>query len=302
MPRGKNYLNNGKGMHLQAAKGEKNNMKMCEYGAGCTRPDCIYRHDGTSGKKSDGVCVLFLAGKCSFKNKGCRKRHPPPEEVKRLKARYRKIKCRHGDDCFTDSCLYLHPRDVKDSEDPVAFIDPRDFPSLMGKGTSAAAPAPIKPVPNSAWNSAPVGIQGGGAKNESNGANAVQQQQQRNAESPFRGHKEVPGAPPPTPVSPSPVQEQVNMEMPLQQQAWDAYPAPMMMPPMPTYHEQQQLQQDYHGNMIIDPNTGYPIDPAYFQQAMMYYQQFGGGPQYGMPMEATHFNAEAKEFIPGSSR
>ena len=94
------------------------------------------------------------------------------------------------------------------------------------------------------------------------------------------------------------------MEMPPQQQAWGAYPAPMMMPPMPMY-QQQQPQQEYYGNLMIDPNTGYPIDPVYFhQQAMMHHQQYGGGgPQYGMPMptEATHFNAEAKEFIPGSS-
>ena len=150
-------------------------MKMCEYGTGCTREGCIYRHDDTGEKKSDGVCVLFLAGKCSFKAKGCRKRHPPPEEVKRLKARYQKIKCRHGDDCFTEGCLYFHPRDGQNSDDPVAFIDPRDFPSLMGNGPSSSTPAQIKPVPNSAWNSAPVGIQNGNTKNGMSGTAVGQQ-------------------------------------------------------------------------------------------------------------------------------
>ena len=283
-------------------------MKMCEYGAGCNRPGCIYRHDdngGENSKKSDGVCVLFLAGKCSYKAKGCRKRHPPPEEVKRLKAKYQKIKCRHGDECFTDGCLYLHPRDLKDQDDPVAFIDPRDFPTLMGNGPSSTAAAPvIKPVPNSAWNSAPVGIQNGTGTNEKNGTSAPHMQRQQHAKSPAGDQKEVPGPPPPTPVSPPSNQEQVHMEMPPpQQQVWGsgAYPAPMMMPPMPVFPQQQQ--QEYYGNMMVDPNTGYPIDPAYFHQAMMYHQQQFGGVQYGIPvpMEATHFNAEAKEFIPGSS-
>ncbi|KAL3911832.1 MAG: hypothetical protein SGILL_007129 [Bacillariaceae sp.] len=295
MARGKNYLNNGKGLHLQGGKGT-GNMKMCEYGSGCTRPGCIYRHDDTGGgennKKGDGVCVLFLAGKCSFKAKGCRKRHPPPEEVKRLKARYHKIKCRHGDDCFTDSCLYLHPRDVKDQDDPVAFMDPRDFPSLMGNGPSTA---PVKPVPNSAWNSAPVGVNNGKP-----GTGAKERPQ--NAKSPTRDQQDVPRPPPPTPVSPPQNQEQISVEMPPpQQQLWGAYQAPpMMMPPMPAHPQQQQ---QYYGNMIVDPNTGYPIDPAYFHQAMMYQQQQQFAPLVGvpMPMEATHFNAEAKEFIPGSS-
>jgi hypothetical protein len=83
----------------------------------------------------------------------------------------------------------------------------------------------------------------------------------------------------------------------------------MMMPPPP---------QQYYGGPVppqqfIDPNTGYPIDPAYFEQqqyhAAMMYQAHPGMPYpathygipMGMPFEATHFNAEAKEFVPGGS-
>ena len=45
MPRGKNYVNQGKGMALQASTkrgGQK--MIVCQYGTGCNRPDCIYEH------------------------------------------------------------------------------------------------------------------------------------------------------------------------------------------------------------------------------------------------------------------
>jgi len=60
---------------------------------------------------------------------------------------------------------------------------------------------------------------------------------------------------------------------------------------------------------MVDPATGYPIDPAYFEAGhpgMMYPQHHLGGvpPPFGvtmgMPM-GTPFNAEAKEFVPGGS-
>jgi hypothetical protein len=173
-------------------------------------------------------------------------------------------------------------------DDPVAFIDPRDFPSLMGNASGPSTA--VKPVPNSAWNSAPVGIHNNSASNGTTGGAAFT----AGADKP----KWVPRPPPPTPNSPPQDQEQVNMEAPPPQQAWNGYSSggPMMMPPMPPVQQQQ-----YYGGpqMMVDPNTGYPIDPAYFQ-AMMYHQYT---PPYGMhmPMESSYFNAEAKEFIPGSS-
>jgi len=60
----------------------------------------------------------------------------------------------------------------------------------------------------------------------------------------------------------------------------------------------------------IDPNTGYPMDPSvyYSTQHVFYFHQqqytapinpiFASGEQT-VPYIRTHFNAEAKEFIPG---
>ena len=182
MPRGKNYVNGNRGVHLQSSRGGSSNMNMCEYGEACQRSDCIYRHpqdeqndnnnddggrsgggSGSSGGRSGGsgggggnnsnrrpsnnnnkyhgggsgsggssdLCIPFLAGKCTF-TKGCRKRHPSKEDLPRLLARYKQIRCRFGDDCYTDGCLFSHPKEIsshKKSLEP-AFIEPHDFPPL----------------------------------------------------------------------------------------------------------------------------------------------------------------------------
>jgi len=67
MPRGKNYVNNNRGVFLQASKKNKlkQSMRQCEYGSACNRPDCIYRHDFVE-EKSNEVCLQFLAGICAF--------------------------------------------------------------------------------------------------------------------------------------------------------------------------------------------------------------------------------------------
>lgn len=150
MPRGKNYVNNNKGVSLQANSKASGKMQLCEYGAGCTRPDCIYRHEGIA-KKAE-VCLPFLAGKCTFKDNGCRKRHPKPDEKKRLIAKYKRTRCRFGDECYTEGCLYLHPRD--NNGDEPNYIEPNDiaFPPLNGAATANVP----KPVPNSAWKAAPL--------------------------------------------------------------------------------------------------------------------------------------------------
>jgi hypothetical protein len=149
MARGKNYVNNNKGVALQANPKAKANMQQCEYGAGCNRPDCIYRHDGTA--KKEDVCLPFLAGKCTFKENGCRKRHPAKDEKARLVAKYKRTRCRHGDECFTDGCLYLHPREMEREPN---FVEPLSeaFPPL-NLATASNLP---KPVSNSAWKVAPL--------------------------------------------------------------------------------------------------------------------------------------------------
>ena len=124
MPRGKNYVNQGKGVSLQApTKKGGSQMIVCQYGTGCNRPDCIYRHpygkDGDKGRssatnnshQSREPCMAYLAGLCTFSASGCRKRHPPPVECERLVARYSKVKCRFGESCLTKGCLYMHPGD-----------------------------------------------------------------------------------------------------------------------------------------------------------------------------------------------
>jgi hypothetical protein len=310
MARGKNYVNGNRGVHLESKNGSSNNgnnngsqMKQCEYGKGCTRPDCIYRHDentnGANNKdKEPQVCVLFLAGKCSFKDKGCRKRHPSKDECARLLAKYKRIRCRFGDECYTDSCLFLHPRDMKD-QDPVSFIEPHHFPPLGNKGGQNNNGA--KPIPNSAWNSVPPN------NNYSEKADpSYQQGQQQQQQLPRQqGQQQQPN------------HAADGQQHPVPQAGW-GYPPnnhPMMMPPPP---------HGYYGGppppgTMIDPNTGYPvqIDPAYFEAAaaaaghnMMYLHHPGmlpppmpyGVPMVGggvVPMGVVPFNAEAKEFVPG---
>lgn len=157
MPRGKNYVNNNKGVVVQSHKKKSPSMEACSYGAGCQRKDCIYRHDLDlpESKKSNDPCLSFLAGTCAFTAATCRKRHPPKAEVDRLLAKYSKVKCRFGDDCKTVNCLHMHPRDQQKT-DPVAFLEQSAFPPLLyaNKNTPVARD-PVIP-PGSAWRAAPV--------------------------------------------------------------------------------------------------------------------------------------------------
>jgi hypothetical protein len=246
MPRGKNYVNNNKGVTLQANVKTASKMQLCEYGAGCTRPDCIYRHEGVA-KKAE-VCLPFLAGKCTFKDNGCRKRHPKPDEKKRLLAKYSRTRCRFGDECYTEGCLYLHPRDDKSGNEP-NYIEPHHvaFPPLNG---AAAASVP-KPAPNSAWKAAPL------------------------------------VAPPSAQSQPVPVEYQ-------------APPVPMV-PTSP--HPMEAGPEGAWNQMQVPMYAPYYAPPPYFDPSaqghpMAYYG--GSMPPHGMP-HGTNFNAEAKEFVPGSS-
>jgi hypothetical protein len=124
MPRGKNYVNNNRGVFLQAKKGVKVSEK-CFYGAGCTRPDCIYQHDksdkASQQPKSTEPCMAYLAGICSFEAATCRKRHPRSQaECDDLISHYQRIPCRFGSECKTKGCLFKHPQDVVEQDYYVA--------------------------------------------------------------------------------------------------------------------------------------------------------------------------------------
>jgi len=134
-------------------------MEPCFYGAGCTRPGCIYRHDTASGdspaKKPSSLepCMPFLAGLCAFPASGCRHRHPGNAEAERLIAKYKRIKCRHGEHCKTRGCLYVHPNDPEAKQLGREEPSHLEFPPLPTN-----PPAPTQPAlaPNSAWRVAPV--------------------------------------------------------------------------------------------------------------------------------------------------
>ncbi|GKZ00383.1 hypothetical protein MPSEU_000991300 [Mayamaea pseudoterrestris] len=172
MPRGKNYVNNNRGLAMQRHK--KENGVKCLYGSGCTRPDCKFSHppkgEGASTaepkQKSNEPCMPYLAGLCTFTAHGCYKRHPPKDEVDVLIVKYRQVLCRFGESCKTNGCLLVHPGDeefdelqrIKQQRIPVAPIVSKNssaFPVLAANGhgnIQAAAP----PLPkNSAWKPSP---------------------------------------------------------------------------------------------------------------------------------------------------
>jgi len=123
-------------------------MEQCFYGANCNRKECIYRHDGPPppknghGRRSMDPCMPFLAGQCSFTDQTCRKHHPDKAEADRLIAKYKTMKCRHGDTCKTKGCLYIHPRD-KTTRQKQQEDDKAEFPPLPSN--------PKAVVTNSTW-------------------------------------------------------------------------------------------------------------------------------------------------------
>jgi hypothetical protein len=95
-------------------------MEACFFGAACSRPNCIYRHDipapgSAAAKKSNEPCMAHLAGQCSFTSGTCRNRHVGQQEADTLRAKFAAIRCRHGTKCQTAGCLYIHPGDESDA-------------------------------------------------------------------------------------------------------------------------------------------------------------------------------------------
>lgn len=147
MPRGKNYVNNNRGVSVQNSKKKgAPSMEQCFYAKGCTRDNCFYRHDGPAvggGEKSTEPCMPFLAGLCTFSAGGCRKRHPNKAEAERLADKYTQMKCRYGSHCKTNGCLYIHG----DDDGKGKLSGSAAFPPLAG---SSAAPRVHMP-PAGAW-------------------------------------------------------------------------------------------------------------------------------------------------------
>lgn len=164
---GKNYVNKNRGVYLQASNGKKKSaavMEACFFGAGCTRPGCIYRHDRAALQQtpqSDEPCMAYLAGYCAFNARSCRKRHPPPAEAERLQRKYAQIRCRYGTQCQTEGCLYRHEA----LTEPVSLVDWVAQPSAAA---AAAATQPLTPpvattapIPGTSWRPTPPPSTGG---------------------------------------------------------------------------------------------------------------------------------------------
>ena len=91
-------------------------MPVCAYGAACTRPGCVYRHPSAAtapkaserGASDAPVCAAFVGGRCAF-GEQCRNRHPPPDEVARIRDRSARAPCRYGARCLNRDCLFAHP-------------------------------------------------------------------------------------------------------------------------------------------------------------------------------------------------
>jgi hypothetical protein len=289
MPRGKNVVNNKSGTSPQDDQPKQK-----------------------SGKND--VCIPFLAGKCTFE-KDCRKRHPSKAELPRLLARYKKTRCRFGDECFTEGCLFSHPREEK--RHGAAFISPLNFPPLSNTSASVSGSSQDShqkqvPIADSAWNKNPPNVTPDPTANRvspSPSAHQLEDGSQQDAES--NQHDQVPVQQPPTawgyPNGPT----SMIINGPPQ-------PPPMPIPPPQGYFTGLPLQPippmmlpPNMGAPFIDPNMAYPIDPAaasyYHEQQQYFYQQQMGAPYPLMTADGIQgpmgspFNAEAKEFVPGMS-
>jgi len=84
MPKQRNTTFQG----LRLKKNSKNvRMPLCQYGSGCRRKGCIYRHPektrslSSEIQKDPRTCKFFLMGQCTFGN-GCRYTHPKDAQPK----------------------------------------------------------------------------------------------------------------------------------------------------------------------------------------------------------------------------
>jgi len=122
---------------------------MCTYGAGCTRPNCIYRHPPKGVvPKTETICVAYLAGFCQFGER-CTNIHPPDEEAETLRTKYARKVCEWGVECRNKLCLYQHPQ--RDDEDQVVdmLTRVRLHPGSDSPGKEGVAGMPS--LPGGVW-------------------------------------------------------------------------------------------------------------------------------------------------------
>ena len=190
MPRGKNYVNNNRGVFLQGSlKTNKKApvMETCFYGAACTRKDCIYRHDKDNNNnnnsknpkaktkssssdqqqqnsnRSTEPCMAFLAGVCNLPGETCRKRHPSSQQERdNLIAHFARIPCRYGSHCKTNSCLYRHD-ELESNINPIAPPPPVGvvvYPIASGGLPLSSSAWQPSPPPQSAMANMPMATTG----------------------------------------------------------------------------------------------------------------------------------------------
>mmetsp|Transcript_11068 Transcript_11068/g.26312 ORF Transcript_11068/g.26312 Transcript_11068/m.26312 type:complete len:347 (+) Transcript_11068:156-1196(+) len=332
MARGKNYVNNNRGVALQKSHGGRSSksqdMQPCKYGAGCQRKDCIYRHPAPAPASSSsassaaaattgggGVCMAYLAGTCTFGRKGCNKRHPSTqEECNKLRARYKAMNCRFGNDCHTEGCLYKHPNDENDGGgDGVAFIGPSNFPPLSSSGAGSAttndgggSPRPQTSSSVSAWSSAPVGVfkHATGAftvaRNPQDYQKRQELQQQMQQQQLPRQHGGF--------VDVVPTSNHSNgaggasaAGAPGEGQGYHPYPYQQHQPPVQLYSNNFGGSSGGYYPPHLRPNkmtmAAAPAPPQNYQ-----HMEMGMGTGNGsLGPSTTTFNTEAKEFIPSST-
>ena len=121
---------------------------MCDYGAGCTRKGCMYRHPpkptaaaAAADKANAEVCKPFLAGICSYGSR-CYNRHPATEEANELRRKFRKTACKWGDDCRSEGCLFSHPSDVTELTTHFSELDPTLLCEPVRTTATSAPPPP----------------------------------------------------------------------------------------------------------------------------------------------------------------
>lgn len=91
-------------------KKKQTQLPMCTYGAGCTRPGCIYRHPPKGVvPKSEAICMPFVAGFCEFGER-CRNVHLCESDAEALRRKYARTMCEWGVQCRNKLCLYSHPQ------------------------------------------------------------------------------------------------------------------------------------------------------------------------------------------------
>jgi len=239
---------------------------------------------------------------------------------------YKKTRCRFGDECYTEGCLFLHPKEERQKHDP-SFIGLHNFPPLS-KSCTTVSPSSSSNKSNSKKKSAKQATKFALKKKPSDTISHISSKNLR--ESPNSGLSPTPeqqkaeqkgsstdfdysdvtnnGEPSRTSNNPAPQQPYPPLlPLPHFQQGYYDGPSPSSSPIPPI----MQNMASPH----IDPIMGYPVDSSmyyYDQQVFHYHQQiyqqqmsysypFVVANQIPGPPMVVPFNAEENEFIPRMS-